>query len=538
VTGKSAVLLICLLLAPMVCSAGGDITFFLPKDEYYFLTGEQAVIPLNMSNSYDSNIGGTLGYSITQESNTGSMHFSNSRSGSQSLTIPAGDSVISLNFGSSNDPETLTVSLDFNYDDDGGRIVSLDNILIHFVEEEPDSEQSEPMQSSSEEASSSSTQQATDPFTQQQEEMQRMMEQMFNQQSSPQNSRQAMQNNQMDQDTAALKEQMEQQMQKQQAMQEEFRQQVASDQDFRNATRNLSEMGYNMTDFSSNPSSNESGTFSATYENQNGETASIQGEMENGTMKSMQVDSAEDRQGLRDILAQNEDYRKYAEQLEEDNFTETNATFSRNGNTTDLQINYENPEGEQARIDAEFVNDTVESVELTRDEENNPYPLYLLILLAGLGLAYMAYRKYSTGRPEEPAIEEIPQPAEVFDYKTEAGKLLDRAVLLYEEKRVKDAYGTAAQALRLYLGCRHGLSREVTNAELLEYLKAKRIKAEEAERCLRLCSMVEFAKYVPEDDEFGEMTAVIGDIMHMKRWEGRGEEKAAELEDSGELEGV
>ena len=63
---------------------------------------------------------------------------------------------------------------------------------------------------------------------------------------------------------------------------------------------------------------------------------------------------------------------------------------------------------------------------------------------------------------------------ENFDFREEAEKLVERAISLYEEKQFKDAYGTAAQALRLYLSCKYGLKKEVTNSELINYLKKKR----------------------------------------------------------------
>lgn len=513
---KSIIIFSLFLLLVPVAYAEGNIIFSIPQKDYYFQVGEQAYIPLNITNLYDKDINGILGYTITQEINSGSVHFSSSNTKSTSLQVNKGDSTVNLGLGSSDKPETLNVSLNFNYDDSGSKVVSLGNITIHFVENESDKQnQANPMQSSSQEASS--TQQTTDPFAEQEQQMQQIMQQMqqtINQQSSAQNPQQAMQNNQMEQDTSALKEQMQKQVQQQQEMQQQFQQQIAASQDFQKANQELSDLGYNLTSLSANPSSNNTGTFTANYDKQNGDKASIQGEMNNGTMKSLQTDTAEDRQKMRDLLSQNKDFQKYLKQLQDDGFNEVGSTFSRENNITALQIQYENSKNETAQINASFVNGSVEHVELARDQERNLYPIYLIGILIALVLAYLVYNKYSGKKERKTLVEEkIPLREENFDYSKEAEKLVEKAMSLYEEKQFKEAYGTAAQALRLYLSYKYGLKKEVTNSELINYLKSKGVEYKKFDRCLQLSSLVEFAKHIPDDGEFEEMIETIKDAM-------------------------
>ncbi|WMW25173.1 hypothetical protein RE474_00195 [Methanolobus sediminis] len=499
-----------LMLVPVVSAK--DITFMLPQDEYYFLTGDQAYIPLYMNNSYGTDMNGILQATFTQEMNTGSVHVSSSNSKSTSFQVPAGDSATNLGFGTSNDPETLKVSLTFNYDENGTKAVTLGNILIHFVEDESEIQNnSNPIQSSSQDASLS---QSTDPFAQQEQQMQQAMQQLANQQSSMQSStqtsQQAAQNNQMDQDTSALKSQMEQQIQQQEQMKQEFQQNLTSNEDFQEANQQLEDMGYNLTDVSVNPSTNNTGTFTANYEKQNGDTATLQGEMDNGTVTNLQKDTAEERQNLRDILARNKDYQKYLKELQNDGFAETDSTFSRSGNATDLQIQYGNSANETAQINARFINESVDSVELVRDREQNNYPLYAIGALLILALAYLAYSKYRPKKAEEaPVAVDVAPVKEIFDFRKEAREHVDKAVLLYEEEQIEDAYGTAAQALRLYLSHFYGLKKEVTNAELISHLKVKGKDWKEIETCLELCSLIEFAKHVPEDGEFEKVISTV-----------------------------
>lgn len=498
-----------LLLTP-VAYAGGNITFSLAQKDYYFLVGEQALIPINISNSYNKDINGILGYTITQEINSGSVHFSSSNTKSTNLQVSKGSSTINLGFGSSDKPETLTVSLNFNYDENGSKVVSLGDISIHFVENESDKQnQANPVQSSSKEASS--TQQTTDPFAQQEQQIQQMMQQIINQQSSVQNPQQASQNNRLNQDTSALKEEMQKQVQQQQQMQQQLQQQIETNQDYQKANKELSGLGYNLTSLSANPSSNNTGTFTANYEKQNGDKASIQGEMNNGTMKSLQIDTAENRQKLRDLLSQNKDFQNYLKQLQDDGFKEVDSTFSRENNTVALQIQYENSNNETAQINAGFVNGSVEHVELVREqEERNLYPVYLIGTLIALVLAYLIYKKYSGKKNQKTVVEEnVSLKEENFDFRKEAEKLVEKAVSFYEEKQFKDAYGTAAQALRLYLSYKYDLKKEVTNSELINYLKNKGIEYDKFDRYLQLASLVEFAKHTPDDSDFEETVKII-----------------------------
>lgn len=501
-----------LMLASVVSAQ--DITFTLPQSEYYFLTGEQASVPLYMNNSYGTDINGILQATFTQETNTGSVHFSSSSSKSTSFQVPSGDSATNIGFGTSNNPETLEVSLVFNYNENGTKAVTLGNILVHFVDNESEIQNnSNPVQGSSQDASSA--QQSTDPFAQQEQQMQQAMQQLANQQSSAQSStqssQQAAQNNQMNQDASALKEQMEQQMQQQEQLKQEFQQNLASDKNFQEANQQLEDMGYNLTDLSVNPSSNNTGTFTANYEKQNGDTATLQGEMDNGAVRNIQEDTAEDRKNLRDILARNKDYQKYLKELQDDGFSETDSMFSHNGNTTSLLIQYENTANETARINATFINDSVDSVELIRNREHNNNLLYAIGALIILALACMAYTKYKPEKAQEAPVAAVSAPPEkeTYDFRKEARELTDKAVLLYENKQTEDAYGTAARAMRLYLSHFYSLQKEVTNAELIRHLKMKGKDWKEVEDCLELCSLVEFAKHISEDDEFGKVIETV-----------------------------
>ena len=116
--------------------AAKELTLTLNQSEYYFVVGSEAVIPLEVDNSYDDAIKGMFSYTITQQVNQGGLSYSNSNTQSQSFTMPKNSETINLGFGSSNQPATLKVSLTFTYTDKEEKKVSLNDIMIHFVQDE------------------------------------------------------------------------------------------------------------------------------------------------------------------------------------------------------------------------------------------------------------------------------------------------------------------------------------------------------------------------------------------------------------------
>ena len=415
-----AIFLLFLLLAPLAC-AEGNIILSIPQKDYYFLIGEPAYVPLNITNSYNNDINGILEYTITQEITSGSFHLSRSNTRSTNFPVNKGNSIVNLELGSNDKPETLNLSINFSYDDNGNKFVSLDGIAIHFVENESDKQnQANPMQSSSQEASI--TQQTTDPVTEQEQKtQQQIMQQMMD-------------------------EQMQKQVHQQQTQQQPQQQQT--------------------------------------------------------------------QQQPQQQIATNQDSQKYLEQPQDGGFKKVNSTYSRENNTSSLQLPYKNSKNETDQINVRLAKNNVEHFDLFSELERIIYPPYLIGILIALVLAYLVHKNYS-GKKEQKILvgEKIPLREENFDFREEAEKRVEKAISLYEIKQFEDAYGTAAQALRLYLSYKYGLKKEVTNSELINYLKSKDVEYEKFDRYLQLSSLVEFAKHMPDDDEFEEMIKTIKNAM-------------------------
>jgi len=101
------------LLIPTVFAK--DISFAVDQSDYYFLTGEEAIINLDTENTYKKPINGLLSYVLTQEIFQQGFQYSSSNTQSTSFSVEEGENIIPLNFGTSDDPMTLTVNLIFTY---------------------------------------------------------------------------------------------------------------------------------------------------------------------------------------------------------------------------------------------------------------------------------------------------------------------------------------------------------------------------------------------------------------------------------------
>ena len=503
-----------LLIAPAV-NAGlfnsRDIVLSLNQTDYYFKTGENAIIHLYSDNTYGEPVNGMLTYSITQSINQGGFQYSSSNTQSTSFTIPKDKADIPINFGSSNSPEVLQVNLKFLYNENSqSREVNLDGLKIHFVSDtsqQPTNQKS--ISSSSQQtksSSQSSSQQNNNFFSQQQKKIQNEINQM-NQMNSPQqtqqNSQQALQNNQMNQDSSALKHQMENQLAQQQQMKQDFQKSLVQNREFQREHQKLLNQGYKLTNASLNPSSKNTGNFKLDYQNKNGEHASLKGQMQDGKMQNLQEDTPEVRQQILKKLEQNQKFQKYQNQLQKQGFKQSNMNFSQIQNKTDVQINYTNPEDNESKvIQAQIINGTVQNVKLEQAKKNRKFFLWLLLFLPLIAVIYLLYKRLNKKKEIEEVIIEEKIEEKPFDYKAESMKLIKKAKELFEQEKYKDSYGTAGQALRMFLSYKNKLNKEMTNDEIIEYLRKHKKPYEKAKHCFDLCSLVEFAKYKTNKKDF------------------------------------
>ena len=489
-----SVLLIIVLLIPTAYAA--DIVLSVNQSDYYFLTGDEAVVPLVMDNTYGKSVNGQLSYTITQQINQQGFQYTSSNTQSTSFSVDEGTGTINLGFGTSDTPMTMNVGLTFSYTEKEHREVTLQDIKLHFV--------SQSSEIKNEQNSMQSSSQTVDEKNQQQDP---------SSESNQPNPQELLQNNQISQDSSALKQQIEQQAQQQQQLNEEFLRQLALNEEFVVMHQELQQQGYNVSSASVNPTANNSGTFEINYEKEDGDRAVLEGEMQNGEMKELQKQTSRDQRDLLELLTQDKRFKEYEAQLTDEGYMQQNIEFSQEGNATNIQLQYSNEDNSTAVITAQITNNTVDTVELHKEDDSMvPLWFWLLLLMLITITGYLIYKKYLK-KPDNTDEAKTVLKEQPFDYVSTAEKMIAEAVECFENGDYKEAYGKAGQALRLFISYENKLNKELTNDEVIDYLKEHGMKYDQVEECFELCSLVEFAKYKASREDFDMIISVVKEVI-------------------------
>ena len=515
-----------------------DVVFSLNQSEYYFRVGEEARIPLIVKNGLDNPVDGMLSYTMTQEINQGGFHYSSSSTQSKSLVLERGERTLLLGFGSSDSP--LTLKVDFSYVFNNGtdeRVVDLDGVLIHFVSDNTSKTNNAGggrVQSSSKKYTPSQAQQQwSDSFFQQQEKEMKKMEEMIRntfgqgssfgggiaQQRRRMSAQQQLQNNQLSQDSAALKQQIQEQLRKKEVMKKEFRKAVSKNKEFQAAHQRLVSQGFNLTNAHFDPSSNDSGRFRMDYKKPDGEQLTLKGEMQNDVLKNLQEFNPVKREQMLSALKNDKRFKRLQEHLLDNGFKEAGKEFFQKNNNTGVKVNFINKNNKTSAIQAFFKDGNVSNVKLVENAESEEkrlkFFLLSLLFLFVLGLSsYLIYLKLKRNRKATSvSVSKKPVEKAVFDHKLESKKLLEKSKKLFAQKKFKDAYGLAAQALRLFLSFENGLKKEITNDEIIDFLRKHGKAFKDAKACFDLCSLVEFAKYHANRKDFDKIVSYVEKIV-------------------------
>ena len=516
-----------------------DILLSTNQTDYYFKTGENAIIPIEINNTYGKQISGILQYTISQLINQGNIQLSNYNTEKKSLSINEENNKISLDVGKSDTPSNFTVNLGFNYNENGNRIVPLGPIIIHFVSDEPqkNTHQQNKMQSSSQPSTQSNQQDLfsqqqqmeqglnelfgnqSDLFSQQQQQMEQKLDELLgNQQNQSQNQQQQLQNNQLAQDSNALKQQLDRQVQKQEQIKKEFEQKLFSNNGLLNRHQNLLKNGYNINASNLNAKSNDTGSFDIKYNNTTGKWATLQGNMKNGTMTNINEQSQDKQEKLLEKLKQNKLYQQFNSKLLTEGFSQNDIAFEANGNVTNVILKYEDQKQANAMITANFVNDEIRQVTL-EDRNSNPLNLMLLIIIAVTVVSalciYFAIKKFKN-KKSFTIIDTQLIPKKSFDHVIESKKLMDEAIQYHDKGHYKEAFGTAGKSIRLFLSHDAGIKREITSEELIRLIPKDNYPINDIRECLKVTDLVEFAKLKATDYDFKKIISLFNKLSNQR----------------------
>ena len=513
---KQGLWLMVLLLIPLQVVYAQEISFSVDQTEYFFKIGEDGIIPVQVENSFGKQISGMLQYTITQQINQGNFQFSNSKTNSNTFLIENGNRVVSLNFGTSDTPSTFVVDLSFSYNNGTDQTVSLGPITVNFVADDSQKNNKQnPMQSTTQ--NSSPNQQ--DPLSQQRQQMQQRLDQLLgNQQMLSQNPQQRLQNNQMSQDSAALKQQIQEQLQQQEQTQKEFEKQLSANPNFANQHNQLLQNGYNVTGGSIEPISNKTGSFEIQYKNENGKWATLQGKMDNGTITEIKQQTQEQQEKLLEKLEQNKQYQEFKKQLTQNGFTQNNIGFQQNENKTSIVVKYKNGDQDDASITGVFENEQIKSVTM---ENHNAFTIDLLwivtiivLVIVALIVAFFILKKFTKKKPVNIDKTTKIHVSKPFDYLTESKKLISKAKQHYDKEEYKEAFGIASQAIRLFLSHDIGVKKEMTNEELTQLIPKEKYPVEEIRECLKVAELIEFAKSKHSEEDFKKIVFLFEKLSH------------------------
>ncbi len=299
--------------------------------------------------------------------------------------------------------------------------------------------------------------------------------------------------NQLNQNVNVIKNQLEREVEQQKKIKEEFQKNIIKNKKFQKEHSNLTDMGYNITDISLNPVTNDTGTFEFTYQNQKGKRVTIKGEMKNGTIERITL-QREEKEKVLNALYNNKKFQKYDRELKNQGYSKNDPILYNIGeNRTKIVVPYS--KGKESRnITAEYVNGEVKDVKV--EGSSKWWIICIIVLITVIALIMMVfYRKEY----------EISNEVKQEDYVERTKNMLLEAEKFFEEGKEKDAYSKISQAIRFYFINLLGLRREITNTELIYYLKKSGIDVEDVERCLNLCSYVEFARYRAKKKDFEEV---------------------------------
>jgi hypothetical protein len=500
-----------LLFIPFQLVYAEDIEMFVDQSAYYFKVGDDAVIPLEIHNNFGHQISGMLQYTITQQIKQGNTQFSSTNTQATIFSINEGKQTVSLDFGTSNSPTTLIVNLNFNYNIGNEMNVSLDPIEIHFVTDESQKNNTQNRMQSSSQQSSPSQNNQPNP----QQSLQQKLNNLLNQSPLIQNPQQRLQNNQLSQDSNALKQEIQQQLQDENKLKQEFAKQLASNEDFQKLHQQILQQGYNVTSNNLYPNSTSTGNFEINYQNEQGKWAKIQGSMINGTLTDIQKQTQEEKDNLLSKLRQDPTFQGYESQLTNEGFTEQNIEYASEKNMTSILLKYQNNKIKTASIKADFKNNELIKVQLEKPgtDYSNLFPLVAILPLSIM--AYILYKKLKTKKKilTNPIIS---KKTESFDYVKISKNLIQEAKNDFKEKNYKNAYGKAAQAIRIFLSYDLNLNKEITNEEILLFLNNAKYPKTDIENCFKFSSLVEFAKQETNENEFNKIINTAEILIHGK----------------------
>ena len=235
--------------APAAAAQGGEaIEFTVEQSEYYFVAGGEAVIDMEVRNEHGRNVGGTLSHTVTETVSSGGAAAQMRRSDAVPFTVAAGNSSVRIDLGAGAVPSTKLFELSFTYTEGAvSRFVALGPITIHTVADESQADnRPDPVSGRSQQGAPPPQGQQAPPQGQQQGGAGQPQGQ-GQQPPRPPDPHSRLQNNQMDQDSSALRRQIQERVEEEARERDALAERLFADEKFAERHAELLEEGYAVT---------------------------------------------------------------------------------------------------------------------------------------------------------------------------------------------------------------------------------------------------------------------------------------------------
>jgi len=481
---------ILVILAVFLCipaAGAAEVALSTPQSEYYVLTGEEAIIPLTLVSTYDHDITGTLSQVMIPGNSGGSS--SAGKIQSRVFSAFTDSRTASLPVGRSETPADYRLVLTFSYPEDGGRISTLGEIRIHFVTDPDDKNPDENPLISTDSANPQIT---PTPVSVSQESPEK------------QTAESKLQNNQLSQDTTALKNQMMQESNQSEKSMSDILDYIMNDPLTTPLMQSLTGAGFTLEKTDISPVSDTSGTFLLTYS-----SGTMKARIK-GVVKETRVQFAEESSGdpipLPDALLENTTFNEYGTRIADKQFLRKMSSINVTPDMTAVDLVYSNPQNRILHVNAVIENRTVTRLETDNPDDLFPQLVSALALICAIilsaGIWYLARHRpiENVDLGNEPGV-----PGTIRDLRKSAEQLLNEAEEDARRGIYPEAYRKTGRALRIICSHESGTGHELTNQDVEQLLCSGSGNAKKMMGILDRCRAVGFAKGTPEPGEIREM---------------------------------
>jgi hypothetical protein len=500
---------IALLCCIFLCTAAsGEITFTLPKAEYFVPVGGTTEIAI-----FSENTGGDISGTLTRFENRtfigkDGLPESVRKKESGLYLVSEGPSCITISPGSSEVTATSVLTIVFEYSDPVSRAITLDGPVIHFVSEVSSSPyETDPLQSRetspAQAGSAGSAGQAGD---------------RENAKPQPANGEQAPVVRSLPDDAVSLGSFISVENERYEQDKKNLTQILEADPLYTEAGRSLSGKGYSLESKNIVPDSNESGTFRCEYRAWNRLPADMSGQVSGGRVSYLLM-SGPGGDIIPGVLEKNATFLGYNSILTSEGLHLNSTSVSAVPGKNIITVLYAGTPENTAAVTAVSINGTLQAVILDRPERENEFLIVLTGFIAMCALAvggFMLYRRNRNVRAGTAAEDTGFCPVQESSLDNGAQILLTQSMDAYHSGDIRKAYEYAGRALRNHISCRYGTGTEITGFDAICTLTNSGIRSQVAESILEMCCLVAFAGYPGDPDEFIYIIHQIEDFLSVR----------------------